>query len=131
MKNFISLVIGALFTGIMYLLGGLDMALQILLMMMALDYVTGILKAIFNKKLNSEIGAKGIVKKVGYLVIIAVATMLDRIIGDTGAIRNVVIFFYIANEGISLIENWVLMGLPMPQIVADTLEQIKKKGENK
>ena len=131
MKNLINFMTGTLLTGVVYLLGGWDMALQILLVMIVLDYGTGILKAIFNKKINSEIGAKGIIKKVGYLVIVAVATELDVIFGDMGAIRNVVIFFFVANEGISLVENWVLMGLPMPQVIVDALEQIKKKGEHK
>lgn len=105
------------------------MALEILLWMIVLDYLTGVFKAIFNKKLNSEVGIKGVIKKVGYLIIVAVAVMLDRIIGDTGAIRNIVIFFFVANEGISLVENWVAMGLPMPQVIIDTLEQIKQKGD--
>ena len=129
MKNLINLITGTLFTGITYFLGGWDMALEILLWMIVLDYLTGVFKAIFNKKLNSEVGIKGVIKKVGYLIIVAVAVMLDRIIGDTGAIRNIVIFFFVANEGISLVENWVAMGLPMPQVIIDTLEQIKQKGD--
>ena len=129
MKNLINFITGTLFTGITYFLGGWDMALEILLWMIVLDYLTGVFKAIFNKKLNSEVGIKGVIKKVGYLIIVAVAVMLDRIIGDTGAIRNIVIFFFVANEGISLVENWVEMGLPMPQVIIDTLEQIKQKGD--
>ena len=129
MKNLINFITGTLFTGITYFLGGWDMALEILLWMIVLDYLTGVFKAIFNKKLNSEVGIKGVIKKVGYLIIVAVAVMLDIIIGDTGAIRNIVIFFFVANEGISLVENWVAMGLPMPQVIIDTLEQIKQKGD--
>lgn len=129
MKNLINFITGTLFTGITYFLGGWDMALEILLWMIVLDYLTGVFKAIFNKKLNSEVGIKGVIKKVGYLIIVAVAVMLDRIIGDTGAIRNIVIFFFVANEGISLVENWVAMGLPMPKVIIDTLEQIKQKGD--
>ena len=129
MKNLINFITGTLFTGITYFLGGWDMALEILLWMIVLDYLTGVFKAIFNKQLNSEVGIKGVIKKVGYLIIVAVAVMLDRIIGDTGAIRNIVIFFFVANEGISLVENWVAMGLPMPQVIIDTLEQIKQKGD--
>ena len=129
MKNLINFITGTLFTGITYFLGGWDMALEILLWMIVLDYLTGVFKAIVNKKLNSEVGIKGVIKKVGYLIIVAVAVMLDRIIGDTGAIRNIVIFFFVANEGISLVENWVAMGLPMPQVIIDTLEQIKQKGD--
>lgn len=129
MKNLINFITGTLFTGITYFLGGWDMALEILLWMIVLDYITGVFKAIFNKKLNSEVGIKGVIKKVGYLIIVAVAVMLDRIVGDTGAIRNIVIFFFVANEGISLVENWVAMGLPMPKVIIDTLEQIKQKGD--
>lgn len=129
MKNIVNFISGTLLATIVYFLGGWDMALEILLVMIFLDYITGVFKAIFNKKLNSEVGIKGIIKKVGYLIIVAVSVMLDRIIGDTGAIRNVVIFFFVANEGISLVENWVAMGLPMPQIIVDTLEQIKQKGD--
>lgn len=129
MKNIVNFFTGTVFATITYFLGGWDMALEILLVMIVLDYITGVFKAIFNKKLNSEVGIKGVIKKVGYLIIVAVSVMLDRIIGDTGAIRNVVIFFFVANEGISLVENWVAMGLPMPQIIVDTLEQIKQKGD--
>lgn len=129
MKNIVNFVSSTLLTTIVYFLGGWDKALEILLVMIVLDYITGVFKAIFNKKLNSEVGIKGVIKKVGYLIIVAVSVMLDRIIGDTGAIRNIVIYFFIANEGISLVENWVGMGLPMPQIIVDTLEQIKQKGD--
>ena len=129
MKNLINFITGTLFTGITYFLGGWDMAIEILLWMIVLDYLTGVFKAIFNKKLSSEVGIRGVIKKVGYLIIVAVAVMLDRIIGDTGAIRNIVIFFFVANEGISLVENWVAMGLPMPKVIIDTLEQIKQKGD--
>ena len=87
--------------------------------------------AIFNKEINSYVGVKGIIKKVGYLIIVGVSVMLDRIMGDTGAVRNVVIYFFVANEGISIVENWVAMGLPMPQVIIDTLEQIKQKGDQK
>lgn len=129
MKNIVNFISSTLLTTIVYFLGGWDKALEILLVMIVLDYITGVFKAIFNKKLNSEVGIKGVIKKVGYLIIVAVSVMLDRIIGDTGAIRNIVIYFFIANEGISLVENWVGMGLPMPQIIVDTLEQIKQKGD--
>lgn len=128
MKSLINFISGTLLTTVAYFLGGWDTTLEILLVMIALDYGTGILKAIHNKKLSSEIGAKGIVKKVGYLIIVAVAVMLDKIIGDTGTIRNIVIFFFVANEGISLVENWIGMGLPIPKVIGDTLEQIKNKG---
>jgi len=99
--------------------------------MIVLDYITGVMQAIVNKKINSEVGVKGIIKKIGYLVMVAVSVVLDRIVGDTGAIRDIVIFFFVANEGISLVENWVAIGLPMPKVIIDTLEQIKTKGGKK
>jgi toxin secretion/phage lysis holin len=132
MKNVINFVTGTLLTTVVYFLGGLDTALKTLLILIVLDYITGVCQAIINKKINSTIGAKGIVKKVGYLVIVAVSVLLDEIVGDTGAIRNLVIYFFVANEGISILENWGSMGLPLPQKVMDVLEQIKNEnGGNK
>lgn len=128
MKTIINFITGTLLTTIVYFLGGWDIALQALLIMISLDYVTGVLKAIHNKKLNSHIGLKGIIKKVGYLIIVTVCVLLDRTVGDTGTIRTLVIYFFVANEGISVIENWSKMGLPIPKIVSQTLEQLKNKG---
>lgn len=66
-------------------------------------------------------------KKVGYLIIVAVSVLLDQIVGDTGAIRNLVIYFFVANEGISILENWGAMGLPLPKKITEVLEQIKNE----
>ena len=109
----------------MFFLGGFDIALQTLLIFIALDYITGVCQAIHNKKVNSSIGAKGIIKKVGFLIVVAMAVRLDQIVGDTGAIRSLVIYFFVANEGISILENWGSMGLPLPKKIFDVLEQIK------
>ena len=125
MKNFINFVTGTLATALVYFLGGWDIALQTLLIVIVLDYITGICKAIYNKKINSSVGLKGIMKKVGYLIIVAVAVILDRIAGNTGAIRTLVIYFFVANEGISILENWGGMSLPLPKKLTDTLEQLK------
>lgn len=125
----LSAVGGVLLTGISYLLGGLDVALKTLLIVMAIDYVSGVLKAIYNKKIDSKIGVKGIIKKVGYLLIVALAVLLDKLIGDSGAIRTLVIYFFVANEGISIVENWGAMGLPLPKKIIDVLEQLKKENE--
>ena len=130
MRNLINSVTSGLLTIATYFLGGWDTAVQVLLLMIVLDYITGILHAIFNKKISSKVGAKGIIKKVGYLIVVAVSVIIDKVIGDTGAIRTVVVYFFVANEGISLVENWGAMGLPIPKVVKDTLEQIKKKGGN-
>ena len=129
MKNVISVTISGFLTTIVYYLGGMDMALKTLLLMMLLDYITGLCKAIVNKRINSLIGVKGIVKKVGYLVIVSLSFLLDEMVGDNGAIRNLVIYFFVANEGISILENWGGMGLPLPKKVFEVLEQIKKEKE--
>lgn len=131
MKNFINFINGTLATTLVYFLGDWDIALQTLIIVIVLDYITGLLKAIANKKINSTVGLKGIIKKVGYLVIVAVAVLLDRIAGNTGAIRTLVIYFFVANEGISILENWGGMGLPLPQKLIDTLEQLKNDNNPK
>lgn len=131
MKTGISLFISALTTGIVYFLGGWDIALKLLLIIVVLDYITGVLKAINNKEVNSHIGLKGIIKKFGYFIIVAVAVILDRIMGDTGAIRTLVIYFFIANDGISILENWGGMGLPLPQKLFDVLEQLRNDNDPK
>lgn len=129
MKNLINFITGALATTLVYFLGGWDIAIQSLLVFIVIDYATGICKAIYNKKLNSSVGAKGIIKKVGYLLIVAISVILDKIAGNTGAIRTLVIYFFVANEGLSIIENWGGMGLPLPKKLTETLEQLKQKEE--
>ena len=125
MKYIYNFFTSTFLTTVVYYLGGLDAALKTLLVLMVLDYITGLCKAIVNKEINSIIGAKSIIKKVGYLVIVAVSVLLDEIVGNTGAIRNLVVYFFVANEGISILENWGKMGLPLPQKIMEVLEQIK------
>ena len=127
MKSIFNFITGTLLTTVVYLLGGFDVALKTLLIFIVLDYITGVCEAITKKKLNSIIGAKGIVKKIGYLIIVALSVQLDKITGETGAIRTLVIYFFVANEGISILENWGSMGLPLPKIINETLEQLKNK----
>lgn len=131
MKKTINFFMSTCLTTIVYYLGGLDTALKTLLILMVLDYITGVCKAIVNKEINSIIGAKGIIKKVGYLVIVAVSVLLDAVVGDTGAIRNLVVYFFVANEGISILENWGKMGLPLPKKIMEVLEQIKNENGGK
>lgn len=131
MKNLINFITGTLTTVLVYFLGGWDIALQILLTVIIIDYISGVCRAIYNKKLNSKVGLKGIVKKVGYLLIVMLAVILDRIMGNTGAIRTLVIYFFVANEGISILENWGDMGLPLPQKIFDVLEQLKSDNNPK
>ena len=127
MKTIINYISSTILTTIVYYLGGLDMALKTLLILMVLDYITGICKSIVNKKVNSIIGLKGIIKKLGYLILVALSFLLDGVVGDTGAIRNLVVYFFVANEGISILENWGAMGLPLPSKILEVLEQLKKE----
>ncbi|MBR5593892.1 MAG: phage holin family protein [Bacteroidaceae bacterium] len=116
-------------TSAAYLFGGLDTALLTLAIVMALDYITGICKAIKQKKLNSKAGVLGILKKFGYLVIVALAVVIDRMAGDTGTVRTLVIYFFVANDGLSILENWGAMGLPLPKKLFEVLEQLKNDND--
>ena len=116
-------------TQITWFFGGWDMALQVFLTMLFLDYITGICSAIYNHKINSEIGAKGIVKKFGYIVVVVIAVILDRIVGNTGALRTLVIYFLVTNDGISILENLAELGVKLPNKLLEVLEQLKDKGE--
>ena len=131
LKNIINFITGVLATWLVYLLGGWDIALQLLVIGVLLDYITGICKAIYKKKLNSEIGLKGIVKKIGYFVLVAVAVIIDKVTGETGAIRTLVIYFFVANEGISILENWGDMGVPFPKKLREILEQLRDNNNPK
>lgn len=129
MKRFITEILIAISSTILYLLGGWDIALKCLVIVMIIDYITGVMSAVFNKKVDSRIGLKGILKKVGYLCIVALSVILDTISGETGVIRTLVIYFFVANDGISIIENIAKMGVPMPKKLIDVLEQLRKKGD--
>lgn len=95
---------------------------------MVVDYITGVMCAIVEKKLSSEIGAKGIAKKVAIFLIIGIAHLVDDYILQTGtALRTAVIFFYMANECLSVLENAVGLGLPVPEKLREILEQLKDK----
>lgn len=112
------------------LFGRLDGLLYALITFMILDYITGIIVACIQKNLSSATGFKGIAKKVFILVLVAVANIVDsQIVGDSTICRSAVIGFYIANEGISITENAVKIGVPVPQKIVDVLNQIKNKGE--
>ena len=125
MKNIINFICGTCLSGLTYFLGGWDLALQTLVLVMALDYVTGVCKAIKQKKLNSRTGLLGILKKFGYLVIVALSVVLDHLAGNTGTVRTLVIYFFVANDGLSILENWGSIGLPLPKKLFEILEQLK------
>lgn len=114
-----------------WFLGGFDGFLYALVTFVVIDYVTGLMCAILEKKLSSVIGARGILKKVVIFTLVGVAHIIDsRIIGDGSAIRTAVIFFYLSNEGISIIENASKIGLPIPQKLKDILAQLNSKKED-
>lgn len=114
-----------------FLFGGFDSLLISLLIIMGLDFITGICKAIYKKELNSTIGVKGILKKFGYLLIVILATLFDRLISDGSmAIRTLVIYFFIANEAISILENWGALGLSLPKKLYDVFEKLKNEENN-
>lgn len=129
MKTFINNIISILATYFVYLVGGIDIAFVSLIVIMALDYITGVMSAIYNKKLNSKIGYKGIIKKASYLLIIALSVILDRLLGQSGSVRTLVIYFFVANDGISILENVAEMNIPLPKKLKELLEQLKKEGD--
>ena len=130
-KNYFDTVCG-LFGGVVtYLLGGFNTALQVILLFMALDYITGVIASALNGGLNSEVGAKGLAKKAGIIIMIILGSLLDRLtLNDEFIFRNVVIFFFIANEGISITENLGRIGLPIPEKIKNILEQLKEEKES-
>ena len=129
MKHLISDILSVILTTTVYLLGGFDIALQSLIIVIIIDYLTGIASAIYNKELSSKTGFKGIIKKFCYLLVVALSVVIDNLLGQSGLIRSLVIYFFVANDGLSIIENMAEMNVKLPQKLIDALEQIKKKGE--
>ncbi|HBL50743.1 MAG TPA: holin [Firmicutes bacterium] len=108
-----------------WVFGGFDSLIYALIAFVALDYITGVLLAIHDKKISSEIGFRGICKKAMIFVLVAVGHILDQSIMGTGSsIRTMLIMFYLSNEGISILENSGATGLPLPQKLKDILQQL-------
>lgn len=124
MLNVIKGVLGAAFTGVAYLFGGFDIMMQVLLFCIVADYISGIMAALYLGKLNSKVGFKGIVKKIAILLVVALAVEIGRVTG-ADMIRGLTIGFYIANEGISILENVGRMDVPYLSKLKDILEQLK------
>ncbi|HCT64216.1 MAG TPA: holin [Lachnospiraceae bacterium] len=109
-----------------YFFGGFDGFLYALLVFVVIDYITGIMVAILEKKLSSEVGFRGIFKKVLIFSFVAIGQIVDtQLIGQGSVLRTAVIFFYISNEGISILENATIIGLPVPEKLKDVLVQLK------
>ena len=113
-----------------YFLGGCDGPLIALVMFVVMDYISGVMCAIADKTLSSEVGFKGICRKVLIFVLVGIANILDvQVIGTGSVLRTAMVFFYISNEGISLLENAGYLGLPIPEKIKTVLEQLHDRAE--
>lgn len=128
--NFIQAVFTAIGGYIGYFLGGFDGFMYALITFIVIDYVTGLMVAVLERKLSSQVGFRGIFKKVLIFVMVGIGNILDvHLIKNGSAIRTAVIFFYISNEGISIIENSAKIGLPIPEKLKDVLKQLNKEDD--
>lgn len=113
-----------------YFLGGFDGMLTALIVFAVLDYLTGLMCAVYDKKLSSSVGFKGICKKVLIFMLVGVAHIVDlHVIGNGTALRTAVVFFYLSNEGVSLLENAAHLGLPVPGKLKEILFQLHDRGD--
>ena len=128
--NMIQIIFTAVGGWLGYFLGGCDGLLIALVVFAVTDYITGVMCAIADKKLSSEIGFKGICRKVIIFMLVGIAHVLDVNVIATGSVlRTAVIFFYLSNEGVSLLENAAHLGLPVPEKLKDVLEQLHDRAE--
>lgn len=124
--NWISVLAGALGGIAVKLLGGWDALIITLITLVVFDYITGFIKAVYTKELSSEIGYKGIIKKVMILILIVVSCVLDRLISGVIPVRETVIMFFVVNEGLSIVEN-ISEVIPVPQSLKKVLLQLRDK----
>ena len=128
--NTIQLVFAAVGGWLGYFLGGCDGLLYALIAFVVIDYITGVMCAIADKSLSSEVGFKGICRKVLIFLLVGIGHIVDaQVIGSGGVPRTAVIFFYLSNEGVSLIENAAHLGLPVPDKLKAVLEQLHDRAE--
>ena len=128
--NTMQMVFAAVGGWLGYFLGGCDGLLIALVVFAVVDYITGVMCAINDKKLSSEVGFRGICRKVLIFFLVGVANILDvQVIGTGSVLRTAIIFFYLSNEGVSLVENAAHLGLPVPQKLKDVLEQLHDRAE--
>ena len=134
MKEFwdtIQLIFSAVGGWLGYFLGGCDGLLYALIAFVVIDYITGVMCAIINRELSSAVGFKGIFRKVLIFLLVGIANIIDvQVIGTGAVLRTAVIFFYISNEGVSLLENAGHLGLPIPEKIKTVLEQLHDRAEN-
>ena len=129
--NTIQLAFAAVGGWLGYFLGGCDGLLYALLAFVVIDYITGVMYAIADKNLSSEVGFKGICRKVLIFLLVGIANVLDvQVIGTGSVLRTAVIFFYISNEGVSLLENAAHLGLPVPEKIKTVLDQLHDSADS-
>lgn len=129
--NMVQLIFTAIGGWLGWFLGGCDGLLYALIAFVAIDYITGVMCAVIDHRLSSEVGFKGIFKKVLIFLLVGVANILDvQVIGTGCVLRTAVIFFYISNEGVSLLENAAYLGLPVPEKIKTVLEQLHSRSES-
>ena len=130
--NSIQLVFTGIGGWLGYFVGGWDGLLYALIAFVVVDYITGVMCAINDRTLSSEVGFKGICRKVLIFLLVGIAHILDvQVIGSASVLRTAVIFFYISNEGVSLIENAAHLGLPVPEKIKVVLEQLHDRADEK
>ena len=128
--NTIQLIFTAVGGWLGYFLGGCDGLLYALIAFVVIDYITGVMCAIINRELSSAVGFKGIFRKVMIFLLVGIANIIDvQVIGTGAVLRTAVIFFYISNEGVSLLENAGHLGLPIPEKIKTLLEQLHDRAE--
>ena len=129
--NTIQLIFTAVGGWLGYFLGGCDGLLYALIAFVVIDYITGVMCAIINRELSSAVGFKGIFRKVLIFLLVGIANIIvGQVIGTGAVLRTAVIFFYISNEGVSLLENAGHLGLPIPEKIKTVLEQLHDRAEN-
>ena len=130
--NTIQLIFAAVGGWLGYFLGGGDGLLYALIDFVAIDYITGVMCAISDKTLSSEVGFKGICRKVLIFLLVGIGNIIDvQVLGSPGVLRTAVIFFYLSNEGVSLLENAAHLGLPVPDAIKTVLEQLHDRSDGK
>lgn len=129
LQNFISVTIGALGGVLAYFLGGFDGIILTLIWFTVVDYITGVIAGIYNKELSSYIGFKGILRKIGLYLVVSISVFLERHMGIP-AIREMVITFFIANEGISILENLTELGVKFPTALKNMLLDMQESNKN-
>ncbi|EYE87178.1 holin [Fervidicella metallireducens AeB] len=129
-NNTIQIVFATIGGYLGYFLGGFDGFMYALITFVVIDYITGIMVAVLERKLSSEVGFRGIFKKILIFIMVGIGNIIDvNVIKSGSAVRTAVIFFYISNEGISIIENSAKIGLPVPEKLKELLKQINEGGE--